>query len=89
MDIPRNDAQQTFYLIGVKTESYYAAYQISYKTNARTILQMQAGVAVTDHVSAGELDYFSFYLSHSGKTTIQVSLTPVSPHLSLSLFLSL
>lgn len=80
IDIARNDAKETNYIIAARSTSYYSAFQMSFGTS-KTILEMQAGVAATDHVVPGELDYFSFYFSSYRKSTLKIALTPVSiPH---------
>jgi hypothetical protein len=74
--IIRNDPADSFYIVGVLSTSYTAAYSI----NARflsTTQELQPGFAVMDHVDKGGVDYFSFYFNQV-ETGIKFVLTPVS-----------
>lgn len=74
--ITRNNAVKSYFIVGAKSLTYYAAFQISYGFE-NTILQLQAGVAVTDHVFEREYDYFSFFMP-TGDQILKITLTPVS-----------
>lgn len=72
----RNDAADSIYIVGVHSISYTAAYHIS-SSYLHSVLQLQPGVSVMDHVATGDVDYFSFYFNSVG-TAISFILTPVS-----------
>jgi hypothetical protein len=76
VNIYRTDKAPTVYLIGVLSQSFYAAYQIS-ASFENSVLALQAGVAVMDHVSKGESDYFSFYFDQAF-VKLTISITTVS-----------
>jgi hypothetical protein len=76
VNIYRTDKAPTVYLIGVLSQSFYAAYQIS-ASFENSVLALQAGLAVMDHVSKGESDYFSFYFDQAF-VKLTISITTVS-----------
>ncbi len=59
----------------MKSISYTAAYTISFGYE-NSVLSLQPGVAVQDHVTAGGVDYFSFYFNQVD-ATISFALTTV------------
>lgn len=78
LNIYRTDSEPTIYLVGVESQSYYAAYQIS-ASFENTGLVLQAGVSVMDHVGKDEVDYFSFYLNQAFvKLTISITTVRLS-----------
>jgi hypothetical protein len=76
LKISRNDATPSYYIVGVYSTSLYTTYQISFGFE-NTVLELQAGIPVTDHVFAGEYDYYAFYLSGDHQV-LKLSLSPVS-----------
>lgn len=69
----RNDNTPVLYIVGIQSLSIYAAYQIS-AVSETSVLELQPGVAVMDHVSKGEKDYFSFFLDDPhAKLTIAIT----------------
>lgn len=62
LTIARNDPLPCSYIIGIESLSYFAAYQISISFEQST-LPLQPGVSISDHVSKGEVDYFSFFFN--------------------------
>lgn len=73
LSIYRTDPEPTLYLVGVESLSHYAAYQIS-ASFENSILALQAGVSVMDHVGKDEVDYFSFFLDQAFvKLTISIT----------------
>jgi hypothetical protein len=78
LSLVRADPQATVYLVCVQSQSLYAAWQVS-AALAHTIVEVQAGVSVSDRVAAGETDYFAFFFQHAaGKGELQIALNPVS-----------
>ena len=75
-DITRQDDTACSYILGVHTGSQYTAYQLSV-TLQDSILALTAGTSVTDEVSQGGFDYFSFYL-HGTDMTLRVALLVLS-----------
>ena len=67
VDIARQDDQSCSYILAVHCNSYYVAYQLSV-TLSDTILALMPGSPVTDHVSKGGSDYFSFALTGESST---------------------
>jgi hypothetical protein len=86
LDIVRTDATSATYLVGVKSQSFYAVYQISAGFE-NSILALQAGVAVMDHVSKGESDFFSFYFDQDF-VKLSIAITTVSGNQRLVLHLT-
>jgi hypothetical protein len=84
LEVTRNDKEKVSYIIGVKSLSSYSVYQLSIGFD-KTILSLVAGISVMDHVSVGEIDYFSFYLDKE-QESFKIVLTPISgdPDLYLS-----
>lgn len=76
IDITRQDDTACSYILGVYTGSQYTAYQLSV-TLQDSILALTAGTSVTDEVSQGGFDYFSFYL-HGTDMTLRVALLVLS-----------
>lgn len=76
LNIYRNDPSSTTYIVGVESQSFYAAYQIS-ASFENSVLALQAGVAVMDHVGKDEVDYFSFFLDQPF-VKLTISVTTVS-----------
>lgn len=83
VNVPRNDKAPTLYLVGVKSESYYSVYQIS-ASFENSILALQAGIPVMDHVAERESDYFSYFFDQS-YVKLTVSITTVSDFLTSTL----
>lgn len=81
LTIQRNDATNSLYIIGVRSLSYYAAYQLSSSLEGST-LRLQEGVPVTDHVNYEEVDYFSFYIDQPN-VQIKIALSTVSSRNSI------
>ena len=77
MNIYRNDPAPSLYVIGVYSQSYFSAYQLSASLESST-LALQSGVSVMDHVGKGETDYFSCYMDQSF-VKLKSSLTTVHP----------
>lgn len=75
LNIYRNDPAPSLYVIGVYSESYFSAYQISASLESST-LALQSGVSVMDHVGKGEIDYFSFYMDQAF-VKLKIALTTV------------
>lgn len=75
LKIHRNDNEASLYIVGVYSTSFYSAFQMSYGFE-NTILELQAGIAVTDHAFEREFDYFAFYVS-SPNQILKVTLTTV------------
>jgi hypothetical protein len=67
--IDRNDGVATTYIIGVTASAEITAYSLSY-TMASSILQLSPGISVIDHVYAGEVDYFSFFMPNTQSKVI-------------------
>lgn len=86
LTIERNDPKTSIYLLGVKSTSFYSAYQLSASFES-SILSLQAGIAVLDHVNIGGGSYFSFFLNQQPFVTIKIALTVISgdPDLFISL----
>eukprot|EP01038_Epipyxis_sp_PR26KG_P008213 gene8213-11113_t len=76
LNIFRNDPTDMLYVVGVYTTSMYASYQIS-STFSNSILALQPGVSVMDHVGVYESDYFSFFLDQTDEN-LKISLTRIS-----------
>jgi hypothetical protein len=76
LKIIRNDNSATLYIVGVYSLSYYTAFQLSFGYES-SILELQAGLAVTDHVFEREYDYFAFYVD-SPKKLLKFTLSPMS-----------
>lgn len=73
LKIFRADDHPTLYVIGVQSLAMYSAYQISVVSET-SVLELQPGVAVMDHVAKGEQDYFSFFLDDPhAKLTIAIT----------------
>ena len=78
LKIYRSDEVPTLYVIGVRSLAMYSAYQISVVSES-SVLELQPGVAVMDHVSKGEKDYFSFFLDDPhAKLTIAITTVSLS-----------
>ena len=77
LTMQRNDDTPSVYIVGVNALSYYSAYQIS-ASFVNSVLALQAGVAVMDHVDEGEVDYFSFYFDDNSFESLHIVLTTVS-----------
>lgn len=86
LTIDRNDPKSSIYIVGVKSISFYSVYQLS-ASFENTILSLQAGIAVLDHVNMDESNYFSFFLNQQPFVKIKISLTVISgdPDLYISL----
>ena len=82
LTVIRNDAASSLYIVGVRSLSMYAAYQIS-ASFASSTLALQAGVAVMDHVRKGEVDYFSFFMGQS-YSKLSIAITTVKTQSSLT-----
>ena len=65
LQIARNDNAPGVYVIGVLSSSYFVSYRLSATSSALSILALVPGVPVTDHVSLGAYDYFSFFFDYS------------------------
>lgn len=76
LNIQRVDNSPVVYLLGVYGVTSYAAYQLSYALE-HSILELQAGIAVTDTVQLNEVDYFSFFVSET-MDIIHISLTTIA-----------
>ena len=83
LKIHRVDSSTMLYIVGVYSTSFYSAFQLSFGYES-SILELQAGVAVTDHVFDKEYDYFAFYMDQPRKV-LKITLSPVRVHLSFSL----
>ena len=68
LQIARTDNAPGVYIIGVLSSSYFVSYRLSATSSALSILSLVPGVPVTDHVSLGTYDYFSFYFDYSTNT---------------------
>lgn len=75
LKIHRRDSSTTLYIVGVYSISIYSAFQLSFGYES-SILELQAGVAVTDHVFDKEYDYFAFYMDQPRKV-LKITLSPV------------
>ena len=76
LQVTRSDKTPKTYIIGTRSGSFYAQYQISY-TLKNTQLALSPGVSVMDHVEKDEVDYFTFY-KDSTDNVLRVVLTPLS-----------
>lgn len=70
----RNDISSTSYVIGILSVSMVAEYQVSYNLDS-SILKLQPGVTVLDHVRPGESDFYSFVFIGSDRA-LEVALLP-------------
>jgi len=77
LKIYRADEVPALYVIGVKSLSMYSVYQVS-AVSESSVLELQPGVAVMDHVSKGEKDYFSFFLDDP-HAKLTIAITTVCP----------
>ena len=68
LQIARADNTLGVYVIGVLSSSYFVSYRLSVTSSALSILSLMPGVPVTDHVSVGSYDYFSFFFDYSTGT---------------------
>ena len=89
LSISRNDPSSCSYIIAVYSTNYYSEYQISF-TMEDSILSLQPGVSISDHVEARASDYFSFSFTKNtpivggtddmqinNNAMIQVTVTPI------------
>ena len=65
LQIARTDNAPGVYVIGVLSSSYFVSYRLSATSSALSILALVPGVPITDHVSLGSYDYFSFFFDYS------------------------
>ncbi len=63
------------YIIGIYSTSFYSAFQLSFGYET-SILELQAGLAITDHVYEKESDFFAFYLDES-RQVLKLTLSTV------------
>lgn len=76
LSVTRNDPTYVRYLVGVLSYSRFASFVTS-ASFQDTVLELQAGIAVTDSVGHGQEDHFSFFLDQEDQL-VRFSLTTVS-----------
>eukprot|EP00981_Chlorochromonas_danica_P002257 scaffold437_cov168-Ochromonas_danica.AAC.74 len=84
LTIFRSDDVDCFYLVGVLSYSYYAAFQIVYGIEGG-LTELQAGISVLDHVLPGEKDFYSFTLARTtGAVRFSLTTTAGDPDMFVS-----
>lgn len=77
LTVERSDDDACSYIIGVYSANLFAEYQVSFSF-VNSVLQLQPGVAVLDHVDAGTYDYFSFTVNADLNQAIRFTVTPLA-----------
>lgn len=91
LTIERNDEASCSYIIGIYSTNIFSQYQISVSI-ANSVLALQPGVSVSDHVEEHTYDFFSFSFASSalatadqdddsthvaGSPRLQITVTPI------------